>query len=704
MGKKEDHSSKESGVDSNPTSENTQVKIRRDSSGIRSAYANVFNVTGTREEIALLFGDSQSSHELRREVRLIDRIIMSPFTAKQFGLRLNDVIHNYESKYGVIDIRPSATTGEDQGLLRRVPFSKPRQSDEKKDQLLQLVQDLDVELGLERSFKLSKKTLLQNRFLLGTSKFSIKSNPHDAILHICERMAMPKNFLVTFSEKLSQANYVHFGFEENTTTCIYKAYLEFYDEIEKEVSVQPNSCGPFLLHLGFKWDVSDNAKQALTQYMWYPLLSVKDMLVRLSHIFDAHEHRNPLQITRGILTTVASRIDPNAILYLEVTEENNPRRSFDINMYRANIQLKELYPFLLQMFRHYTIPPEQFYTLYNTAKTKQLGHLSGGIDREGRDFLTLYYGVEGFSVHGNAPEDRLLMEASARTNGLPEQPLHQLALPPKEQTAEKASLLFQLVQSLNLQYGLERSFKISEKNLVENRFLLGFKREAIGRKANDRILAICEGIAMPSDFLNAFQENLPQANIVLFGFEENEKAAIFKAYLEFGARFKEALPQNRKTLDPFMIHMGFKWDVSDSANRTLARYMCYPSISFENMLERMSNIYEGHRYRDSFDISKGILSVASSRIDHPKCLYVEVNEENNPRRSFDINIYRARFEMSELYPLFLKMCRHYSISSHVFHHLYHQISTKIFGHLSGGIDRTGKDFLTVYYGLEPIES
>lgn len=35
--------------------------------------------------------------------------------------------------------------------------------------LLQLVKDLDVELGLERSFEIPENLLLQNRFLLGTA-------------------------------------------------------------------------------------------------------------------------------------------------------------------------------------------------------------------------------------------------------------------------------------------------------------------------------------------------------------------------------------------------------------------------------------------------------------------------------------------------------------------------------------------------------
>jgi hypothetical protein len=46
------------------------------------------------------------------------------------------------------------------------------------------------------------------------------------------------------------------------------------------------------------------------------------------------------------------------------------------------------------MGQHYAIPSEEFHPLYEGVKNKTFGHIAGGIDREGRDFLTVYYGVE----------------------------------------------------------------------------------------------------------------------------------------------------------------------------------------------------------------------------------------------------------------------------------------------------------------------
>ena len=83
-----------------------QPRIRWDSSNMRSAYANVFNVSGAREEFVLLFGMNQAWDAGQQElkVQLSDRIVMSPYAVKRFASLLNNVIQDYEKRYGVIEI------------------------------------------------------------------------------------------------------------------------------------------------------------------------------------------------------------------------------------------------------------------------------------------------------------------------------------------------------------------------------------------------------------------------------------------------------------------------------------------------------------------------------------------------------------------------------------------------------------------------
>jgi hypothetical protein len=49
---------------------------------------------------------NQAWHSGQKEVtvQLADRIVLSPFVAKRLSLLLNNVVRDYESKYGSLDI------------------------------------------------------------------------------------------------------------------------------------------------------------------------------------------------------------------------------------------------------------------------------------------------------------------------------------------------------------------------------------------------------------------------------------------------------------------------------------------------------------------------------------------------------------------------------------------------------------------------
>ena len=93
-------------ITENPVTASTQVKLKWDDSNMRNVYSNVCNVAGTREEIVLLFGMNQAWHSGQKEVtvQLADRIVLSPFVAKRLATLLNNVIRDYESKFGSLEM------------------------------------------------------------------------------------------------------------------------------------------------------------------------------------------------------------------------------------------------------------------------------------------------------------------------------------------------------------------------------------------------------------------------------------------------------------------------------------------------------------------------------------------------------------------------------------------------------------------------
>jgi hypothetical protein len=82
------------------------TKIRWDDSNMKSAYANVCNVSSTREEVVMLFGVNQAWNRGQKEVtiQLTDRIIVSPFAAKRLSMLLGAVVKEYESRFGALNV------------------------------------------------------------------------------------------------------------------------------------------------------------------------------------------------------------------------------------------------------------------------------------------------------------------------------------------------------------------------------------------------------------------------------------------------------------------------------------------------------------------------------------------------------------------------------------------------------------------------
>jgi hypothetical protein len=82
------------------------MKIKWDDSGMKSSYANVCNVTSTREEVVLLFGMNQAWNRGQKEVtiQLTDRIVISPYAAKRLSMLLGGVVKEYENRFGALNI------------------------------------------------------------------------------------------------------------------------------------------------------------------------------------------------------------------------------------------------------------------------------------------------------------------------------------------------------------------------------------------------------------------------------------------------------------------------------------------------------------------------------------------------------------------------------------------------------------------------
>jgi hypothetical protein len=255
--------------------------------------------------------------------------------------------------------------------------------------LWDLVMGLNVPCGHERSFRLCRGSILPNRFLLSVCKGTLGARAEATILDLCLRLDLPERVLRLIAQALPRVGFVHLGFEQDRVACLYKVYLE-----AAMPPRHPTGPDPVLLHWAVKWNPADTSRWVLTRYHWYPGLAVSDLLGRLARIYDDPARTEAWAIARDFVLLATQRVGPGGVRYMEVSEEGNARRSFDLNVYRAGLTMGDMFPVLSRMAADFALPAGQLAPLLERIGSRSLGHLAGGVHRTGEVFFNVYYGVE----------------------------------------------------------------------------------------------------------------------------------------------------------------------------------------------------------------------------------------------------------------------------------------------------------------------
>jgi len=287
---------------------------------------------------------------------------MNPHVAKRLAGALTETLGKYESVYGSID--EEALAG---GKL-----------------LLNLIRDLCVPHGFEYSFKMCEGLLLADRFLITMEKASLGEDYRPKVIELCAKLRAPASFLEAMDRSISEARMLHFGFEASDKGGLHKVYLEF---------PLPTLTEPTLLHTSYKWDPILPERRAVGKYVRYPMLSYQETAERVRDLLAGCRRPGAFETADEFLRLAMPRLK-GSFHYLEVTEEGNPRKSFDVNLYSASLTMGDIRPLLLRMAERYSLPIEEFGARLDSVEKRRFGHLAGGIEREGRDFFTIHFGVE----------------------------------------------------------------------------------------------------------------------------------------------------------------------------------------------------------------------------------------------------------------------------------------------------------------------
>ena len=97
---------------------------------------------------------------------------------------------------------------------------------------------------------------------------------------------------------------------------------------------------------------------------------------------------------RAALSRLERKTGAGELFVMSVEEFGNPRRSLDINLYRAGLRVKAVADLLETAALDLGSPAPETRASLARCEDLALGHLSLGVARRGAPFLTLYFGVE----------------------------------------------------------------------------------------------------------------------------------------------------------------------------------------------------------------------------------------------------------------------------------------------------------------------
>ncbi|MGH8686526.1 MAG: hypothetical protein ACREVQ_02345 [Burkholderiales bacterium] len=366
---------------------------------VKETAANAFKVSLEAGDLVVEFGRiGDAAPGGPGTVAVSDRIVLPLDTARRLVLSLGDSLGRHAAALRAAEAKAlppgeAAVAARPGQVAVRAPADE---AGEKGALLLRLVGELDVPHQYERSFRISEAGLMANRYLLTIDRRDLLGDPRERLLAICERLGMPAALRSAAEQRFEMTSCAHFGFEGDPDSVVCKLYLE--RQVPDDEARRAREQGqPALLHLAFKWQIGGGT-EVTSEYLWYPQLATAQIEARLaSHVYRDRAQAS-LALAKEVLALAAAKVPVDQLQYLEVQEPGNGRKSFDLNLYNARLQVKDLQPVLYRMRDLFGVRPGQFQALYDQIKGKTMGHLAGGVHRNGKDFFNLYYGVAGFPL------------------------------------------------------------------------------------------------------------------------------------------------------------------------------------------------------------------------------------------------------------------------------------------------------------------
>ena len=254
--------------------------------------------------------------------------------------------------------------------------------------LLSFVKLLEVPYFFEPSFKIMRKSVNSDRFLLILFLPKLKISEQEFLNEFATLFNLPSDFKDIIAEHITGRREVIVGFDSSKDFPIIKLY------IETSIDSLHNNEQP--LYRAFKWQIECPENKSIDDYFLKNVESRKDILICIENLFNC-EDASALRVTKDLFNLEGGQIGTDKLLYLEVEDQDRSRKSFDIRLYDANLSMRKLMPILLRVADRFSLESEPIEQLLSREKDKTFGHLSSGYDKNGEEFMTFYYGAQQFN-------------------------------------------------------------------------------------------------------------------------------------------------------------------------------------------------------------------------------------------------------------------------------------------------------------------
>jgi len=252
------------------------------------------------------------------------------------------------------------------------------------ERLAAFVRGLAAPAMAERSVKLVPGALLSMRWLMSVAAADLAPADREAALALATELGLAEPLAAMLRDDLASAAILHFGAEGGEDGTVLKLYAEFPE--------QRRGGGKRLVHRAVKWRPHRPEAGGVARYLADPALSGAAVAARIAELFGDRSDEPPARLVLSLYNRARGRASADDLLLLEVEEEGTPRRSFDVKFYDAGFRLADLAASLPALAAHFALPPADAAALAALPAEAALGHLAGGIGRDGRAFLTLYFG------------------------------------------------------------------------------------------------------------------------------------------------------------------------------------------------------------------------------------------------------------------------------------------------------------------------